>query len=190
MLNICLKTVINFLQDSLLNKYGGRESSTHCNFRKPTYVYVMRPGCRKHMQIEKAAANQENIFISLTTRAANAHNQIKKHTANKILCLVVLWAFAVCFFICLCCEHLQHVLSNWWRCFLDLLLLFLFACVFWSCSALSSLGHCSWTQKKIFWRMLLTRQLPVVDFHSKKKKYIYGNQCLLATVLFVGDLSL
>ncbi len=44
--------------------YGGRESSTRCNFRK-------------HMQIEKAPANQENIFISLTAGAANAHNTTK-----------------------------------------------------------------------------------------------------------------
>ncbi len=36
---------------------------------------------------------------------------------------------------------LEHVLSNWWRHFLNLLVLFLFACVFLSCSALSSLGH-------------------------------------------------
>ncbi len=35
----------------------------------------------------------------------------------------------------------RPLLSNWWRCFLDLLVLFLFACVFWSCSALSFLGH-------------------------------------------------
>ncbi len=53
----------------------------------------------------------------------------------------MLWAFAACFFICLCCEHLHHLLSKWWKCFLDLLPLFLFACVFWSCSALSSLSH-------------------------------------------------
>ncbi len=33
--------------------YGGRESSTPCNFRT-------------HMQIEKALANKENILISLT----------------------------------------------------------------------------------------------------------------------------
>ncbi len=43
--------------------------------------------------------------------------------------------------LCLGGEHLQHPLSNWWRYFLDLLVLFLFACVFWSFSALSSLGH-------------------------------------------------
>ncbi len=30
----------------------------------------------------------------------------------------------ITFFICLCFEHLQHLLSNWWRCFLDLLVLF------------------------------------------------------------------
>ncbi len=41
--------------------YGGRESSMRCNFRKK-------------MQIEKAPANQENIFISLTADGANAHN--------------------------------------------------------------------------------------------------------------------
>ncbi len=44
--------------------YGGRESSTRCNFRK-------------QMQIEKAPANQENIFINLTAGAANAHNTNK-----------------------------------------------------------------------------------------------------------------
>ncbi len=44
--------------------YGGRESSTRCNFRK-------------HMQIEKAPANQENIFIILTAGGANAHNTNK-----------------------------------------------------------------------------------------------------------------
>ncbi len=44
--------------------YGGQESSMHCNFRK-------------HMQIEKSPANQENIFISLTADGANAHNKNK-----------------------------------------------------------------------------------------------------------------
>ncbi len=78
--------------------YGGRESSTRCNFRK-------------HMQTEKTPANQENIFISLTAGGANAHN-----TTKYIL-------FAVRFFVWLCCEHLHHLLSNWWRCFLDLLVL-------------------------------------------------------------------
>ncbi len=72
----------------------------------------------------------------------------KKRAANKMY-LVVLWAFAVCFFICLCCEHLHHLLSNWWKCFLDLLVLFLFACVFWSCSALSSLGHRTYTLQHV-----------------------------------------
>ncbi len=58
------------------------ESSKCCNFRK-------------HMQIEKAPANQENI-INLTAGAANAHNTNKHITA-----------FAVRFFIWLFCEHLQ-----------------------------------------------------------------------------------
>ncbi len=37
----------------------------------------MRCNFRKHMQIEKAPANQENIFINLTEGAANAHNTNK-----------------------------------------------------------------------------------------------------------------
>ncbi len=52
------------------------------------------------------------------------HNQTK----NKIIYLVVLWAFAA-------------PTVKLMKMFLDLLVLFLFACVFWSCSALSSLGH-------------------------------------------------
>ncbi len=63
---------------------------------------------------------------------------------SAFLYLFVLWVFAVRFFICLCCEYLPHLLSNWWRCFLDLLVLFLFAWVFYSCSTLSSLGHRKW----------------------------------------------
>ncbi len=49
---------------SVFINYSGRESSTRCKFRK-------------HMQIEKAPANQENIFMNLTTGAANAHKAIK-----------------------------------------------------------------------------------------------------------------
>ncbi len=117
-------------------KYGGWESSTRCNFRK-------------HMQIEKAPANQENIFISLTTHMLQMlttqtnkemrckclqHNQIKNFICSTFLCLVVLWVFAVRFFICLCCEHLQRVLSNW-SCFFNLQVFFLFAVHFfvWLC---------------------------------------------------------
>ncbi len=72
------------------------------------------------MQIEKAPANQENIFISLTEDGVNAHNTNKERNTLQMLTtqpntfylqrvsfLVVLWAFAVCFFICLCCGHLQ-----------------------------------------------------------------------------------
>ncbi len=92
------------------------------------------------------------------THTVNAHNTSKKKRAanRKNACKLrkhfrqfynVLWAFAVCFFICLRCEHLHRLLSNWWKCFLDLLVFFLFACVFWSCSALSSLGHRRFTQK-------------------------------------------
>ncbi len=51
----------------------------HCNFRK-------------HMQIEKAPANQEHIFINLTAGAANAHNTNKSVrlffgcVANRKMC--------------------------------------------------------------------------------------------------------
>ncbi len=91
-------------------KYGGWESSTCCNFKK-------------HMQKEKAPANQENVFISLTAGAANAHNTNKW----RILC-------AVRYFICLCCKHLQiEVLSNWRSCFLNLLVFFLFSMRFFIC---------------------------------------------------------
>jgi len=58
---------------------------------------------RKHMQIEKAPANQENICISLTADAANAHNTTKKRNALQIennLCEKK---------VCLCGEHLKHV---------------------------------------------------------------------------------
>ncbi len=37
----------------------------------------MRCNFRNHMQIEKAPANHENIFISLTADGANAHNTTK-----------------------------------------------------------------------------------------------------------------
>ncbi len=70
------------------------ESSTRCNFRK-------------HMQIEKAPANQENIFISLTTHTLQMlTTQPKKETHckcsqhNQIHFILFFW---------LCCEHLQRV---------------------------------------------------------------------------------
>ncbi len=52
--------------------------------------------------------------------------------------------FAVHLFICLCCEYLQCVFVfassdiDEKICFINLLVLFLFACVFWSCSMSSS----------------------------------------------------
>ncbi len=114
------------------------------------------PYLRRYLEAVCVKYRKGNNFINLITHTLqmlktqpnkethckySQHNQTKKCETNTIHCLVVLWAFAVCFFICLCCEHLQHLLSNWWRCFLDLLVVFLFACVFWSCSALSCLGH-------------------------------------------------
>ncbi len=138
-------------------KYGGWESSTHCKYKKRLQIKKTtssiwqhaRCKCSQHNQKKKRAANRKQrlqikktTFIHLTTHTLLmlTTQPKKKRAANKMY-LVVLWAFAVCFFICLCCEHLHHLLSNWWRCFLDLLVLFLFACLFWSCSALSSLGH-------------------------------------------------
>ncbi len=81
----CLNHNFFFSLDIIAQKYGGRESSMRCNFRK-------------HMQIEKAPANQENIFINLTAGAANAHNTDKQ---------IIL--FAACFFVWLCCEYLQCI---------------------------------------------------------------------------------
>ncbi len=60
------------------------------------------------MQIEKAPANQENIFISLTADGENAHKQIKKHTANAHKHNQINTIFSV-FLFWLCCEHLQRV---------------------------------------------------------------------------------
>ncbi len=85
--------------------YGGQESSTRCNFRK-------------HVQIEKAPANQENIFTYLTAGAANAHNTTKE---------IIL--FAVRFFICLCCEHLQRMF-----CKIDEVVFLMCRCFFSICS--------------------------------------------------------
>ncbi len=75
---------------------------------------------------KKTPVNYENNLINLTTHKLQMLT--KKHAANTVIYLVVLWAFAVRFFICLHCEHLQQLLFNWWRYFLDLLALFLFAC--------------------------------------------------------------
>ncbi len=72
---------------------------------------------RKHMQIEKAPANKEtNSMVKMLTTQTNkeTHCKCSQHNQINFICstflfLVVLWAFAVCFFFWLCCEHLQHV---------------------------------------------------------------------------------
>ncbi len=87
---------------------------------------------KKFFSKKRNALQIENTFVNLTTHMLQTQPK-QKRAANKMY-LVVLWAFAVCFFICLCCEHLHHLLSKWWKFF------FLFACAFWSCSTLSSLG--------------------------------------------------
>ncbi len=106
----------NILCNSFLwGKYGVRESSPLCNFRK-------------HIQIEKAPANQENI-INLTAGAANTHNQINNFICSAFLYLFVLWVFAVCFFICLCCEYLQCV--SLFVCVVSISSVFLYLFVLW-----------------------------------------------------------
>ncbi len=119
-----------------------------CKLRKPLPKFYNAHAANAHnttkkrntLQIEKNTCKLRKHFRQFdNAQAANVHNTTKKETCCKYL--VVLWAFAVCFFICLCCDHLHHLLSKWRKCFLDMLVLFLFACVFWSCSGLSSLGH-------------------------------------------------
>ncbi len=130
---------------------------------------------KKHLQIKKTTSS----ILQSTRCKCSQHNQKKKRAANKMIYLFVLWAFAVCFFICLCCEHLQHLLSNWWRCFLDLLVLFLFACVFWSCSALSSLGH----------RMLLLKWLYFFVKERKKERKEEKTKVGCGGLKILGDIA-
>ncbi len=97
-----------------------RYKSSQHNQRKKKHCKEKKNTCKLRKQLHQLD----------NTCTANAHNTTKQRNVLQIK-----------LFICLCCEHLHHLLSNWWKCFLDLLVLFLFACVFWSCSALSSLGH-------------------------------------------------
>ncbi len=91
------------------------------------------------MQIEKAPANQENIFTYLTAGAANAHNTSKERIV-----------FAVRFFICLCCEHLQRMF-----CKIDEVVFLMCRCFFSIC------------------RVELSRQLHNdLIFSSKKKSFV------------------
>ncbi len=111
------------------------------------------------------AATSENTFKLRkhfpqfdNTHAANAHNTTKNRNTLQIKCI---W---------LCCEHLQRVslfvcvvsicticCQNDENAFLICWCFFYFSEVFWSCSALSSLGH----------RMLPT-QLLVNNPHDKQ----------------------
>ncbi len=109
-----------------------------------------------HQFYNPRAANAHNTTNKETHCKYSQHNQTKKRAPNKILYLVVLWAFAVHFFIWLCSQHNQinnfiwstflclfvlwvfvaRVLSNWWSCFLNLqVFIFLFAARFfvWLC---------------------------------------------------------
>ncbi len=90
------------------------------------------------LQLQKTHANRKSTSKSrkhlhhFDSRwyKCSQHKQIKKHTANahnttkyilfaaRLFIWVVLWAFAAC------------ALSNWWKCFLDLQVFFLFAACF------------------------------------------------------------
>ncbi len=71
------------------------------------------------MQIEKAPANQENVFISLTADAANAHNT-NKHTANAHNILFEVRFFCWLWHLqCACCQIDKS-------CFLNLLAFFFY----------------------------------------------------------------
>ncbi len=127
---------------------GGIDLLHRCWKQLPQF-YNAQCKCSQHNQRKKRAANRKKhlqikkttfVILTMHTLQMLKTQPKKKRAANKMY-LVVLWAFAVCFFICLYGEHLHHLLSNWWKYFLDLLVLFLFACVFWSCIALSSLSH-------------------------------------------------
>ncbi len=99
---------------------------------------------------KKRVANRKNackLRTFVNAHAVNAHNTTKKLCREHLQCV---------YFIGLCCEHLHHLLSNWWKYFLDLLVLFLFASFFWSCRTLSSLGHriiVPWLTTK-FWTLI------------------------------------
>ncbi len=77
----------------------------------------MRCNFRKHMQIEKAPANQENIFISLTAGAANKEFSLQRISFFRLCCEHLQQAccqiFEVVFLICRCFFYLQHVELSW-----------------------------------------------------------------------------
>ncbi len=72
---------------------------------------------------QRDANRKKHLQIKKTTSKCSQHNQIKKHTANQILYLVVLWAFAApavtllkmfswfagAFSICMCFLKMQRV---------------------------------------------------------------------------------
>ncbi len=111
---------LNALQ---IEKTPENTQHTRCKCSQHTQKNKRAANRKKHLQIKKTLSS----LWQRTCCKSSQHTQKRNTLQTKC--------------ICLCCEHLHHLLSNWWKCFLDLLVLFLFACVFWSCSALSSLGH-------------------------------------------------
>ncbi len=97
---------------------------------KITSHIVRRPRELNALQLQKTRANRKSTSKSrkhlhqFDSRCCKCtqHNQIKNFICSMFLCLVVLWAFVV------------RVLSNWWSCFLNLQVLFLFAAC-WAVSA-------------------------------------------------------
>jgi len=111
---------------------------------KKTSSSVWQHMCYKYSkrnQIQKCTANTHNkwqtwlrhAYCSMSWKVSflfilTSWLYVRCEYLQHVSYLVALWVFAA------------HVLSNW-RCFLNLLVFFLFACVFFSGIALSSLGH-------------------------------------------------
>ncbi len=123
-------------QYNLRSKPGGLwcshwlPSKLHCQVRWPRELNALK--------IEKNTCKLRKQLSSIWqhTRLQMLTTQPKKNRAAKQMYLVVLWAFAVCFFMCLCCEDLHHLRSNW-RWFLDFFYLHVFseAAARWALSA-------------------------------------------------------
>ncbi len=102
---------------------------------------------------------------------------------------IVTWVFAACFCIWLCCicsgflflqcvsvfgcvASIYSTCCHWWKSFCNLQVLFLFACVFLSCSTLSSLCHC------VLCYLFKTSWSSWNENRQACETYIYVNFCL------------
>ncbi len=123
-----------------------------CNFSININQILRWPRELNALQIEKNTCKlRKQLHQFDNTCAANTHNTTKQRNALQIQ-----------FFIWLCCEHLQHLLSNWWRCFLDLLVLFLFAAR-WALSATVVYLQKQWLHKHFI--NLEIKSITFMNFH-------------------------